>query len=168
MDTWKATSKLTLTYGLRYELFAPLIDRNNETSNFTPANGGGIITAASNASGWFNRALIHPDLNNFAPRVGFAYQMMPRLVWRGGYGVFYQHVNRIGSEALLQLNPPQFVDTQLVYRRQQRRLSVEGWVPCLDYRCNCPTFVSTPNPRAGSEPANAVRRTDELRIGISS
>ncbi|MGA7221930.1 MAG: TonB-dependent receptor [Candidatus Acidiferrales bacterium] len=113
MDTWKATSKLTLTYGLRYELFAPLIDRNNETTNFTPLNGGGLITAASNASGWYNRALIHPDLNNFAPRLGFAYQMLPRLVWRGGYGVFYQHVNRIGSEALLQLNPPQFVDTQI-------------------------------------------------------
>ena len=113
MDTWKANSKLTLTYGLRYELFAPLIDRNNETTNFTPLNGGGLITAASNASGWYGRALIHPALNNFAPRFGFAYQMLPRLVWRGGYGVFYQHVNRIGSEALLQLNPPQFVDTQL-------------------------------------------------------
>ena len=113
MDTWKLTSKLTLTYGLRYELFAPLIDRNNETSNFNPANGGGIVTAASNASGWFNRALIHPDLNNFAPRLGFAYQLMPRLVVRGGYGVFYQHENRIGSESLIQLNPPQFVDTQL-------------------------------------------------------
>lgn len=113
MDTWKATSKLTLTYGLRYELFAPLIDRNNETTNFTPLNGGGLITPASNASGWYGRALIHPALNNFAPRFGFAYQMLPRLVWRGGYGVFYQHVNRIGSEALLQLNPPQFVDTQL-------------------------------------------------------
>lgn len=111
MDTWKTSSKLTLTYGLRYELFAPLIDRNNETSNFTPANGGGLITAASNASGWFDRALIHPDLKNFAPRFGFAYQMMPRLVWRGGYGVFYQHENRIGSESLIQLNPPQFVDT---------------------------------------------------------
>jgi len=113
MDTWKANSKLTLTYGLRYELFAPLIDRNNETTNFTPLNGGGLITAASNASGWYGRALIHPALNNFAPRFGFAYQMLPRLVWRGGYGVFYQHVNRIGSEALLQLNPPQFVDTQI-------------------------------------------------------
>ncbi len=113
MDTWKANSKLTLTYGLRYELFAPLIDRNNETTNFTPLNGGGLITPASNASGWYGRALIHPALNNFAPRFGFAYQMLPRLVWRGGYGVFYQHVNRIGSEALLQLNPPQFVDTQL-------------------------------------------------------
>jgi hypothetical protein len=113
MDTWKANSKLTLTYGLRYELFAPLIDRNNETTNFTPLNGGGLITPASNASGWYGRALIHPALNNFAPRFGFAYQMLPRLVWRGGYGVFYQHVNRIGSEALLQLNPPQFVDTQI-------------------------------------------------------
>ena len=114
MDTWKAASKLTLTYGLRYELFAPLIDRRNQTSNFTPANGGGLVTAASNASGWYDRALIHPDLKNFAPRFGFAYQMMPRLVWRGGYGVFYQHENRIGSESLIQLNPPQFIDTQEV------------------------------------------------------
>jgi hypothetical protein len=113
MDTWKTTSKLTLTYGLRYELFAPLMDRSNDTTNFTSANGGGFVTAASNASGWYDRALIHPDLRNFAPRLGFAYQMMNRLVWRGGYGVFYQHDNRIGSEAMLQLNPPFLVDTQL-------------------------------------------------------
>ncbi|MGC2673347.1 MAG: carboxypeptidase regulatory-like domain-containing protein [Candidatus Acidiferrum sp.] len=113
MDTWKTTSKLTLTYGLRYELFAPLLDRSNDTTNFTPANGGGLVTAASNASGWYARALIHPDLNNFAPRLGFAYQMTDRLVWRGGYGVFYQHDSRIGSESLLQLNPPFLLDTQL-------------------------------------------------------
>ncbi len=113
MDTWRANSKLTLTYGVRYELFAPLMDRRNQTSNFTPDNGGGLVTAAAGAGGWYNRALIHPDLDDFAPRLGFAYQMMPKLVWRGGYGIFYQHENRIGSEALLQLNPPQFVDTQL-------------------------------------------------------
>jgi Carboxypeptidase regulatory-like domain/TonB dependent receptor len=113
MDTWRATSRLTLTLGLRYELFAPIMDRANQTSNFSPSNGGEIVTAASNASGWYDRSLIHPDLNNFAPRLGFAYQMTDRLVWRGGYGVFYQHSNRIGSESLLQLNPPFLLDTQL-------------------------------------------------------
>jgi Carboxypeptidase regulatory-like domain/TonB dependent receptor len=113
MDTWKTTSKLTLTYGLRYELFAPIMERDNRTTNFTPANGGGIVTASPGASGWFDRALIHPDRNDFAPRVGFAYQMTNRLVVRGGYGVFYQHSNRIGSESLLQLNPPFLLDLQL-------------------------------------------------------
>src|SRR5579859_1973442 len=113
MDTWKTTSKLTLTYGLRYELFAPIMERKNNTTNFDPANGGGIVTAASNASGWYARSLIHPDLNDFAPRLGFAYQMMNRIVLRGGYGVFYQHSNRIGSESLIQLNPPALLDVQL-------------------------------------------------------
>src|SRR6266446_3668324 len=113
MDNWKTTSKLTLTYGLRYELFAPVMERNNRTTNFTPANGGGIVSAAPNASGWFDRALIHPDLNDFAPRLGFAYQVTNRVVLRGGYGVFYQHSNRIGSESLLQLNPPALLDVQL-------------------------------------------------------
>jgi Carboxypeptidase regulatory-like domain/TonB dependent receptor len=113
MDTWKATQKLTLTYGVRYELFAPILERKNDVSNFTPANGGGIVTATSNASGWYARALIHPDLNDFAPRVGFAYQVTDRLVLRGGYGVFYQHNSRIGSESLLQLNPPFLQDVQL-------------------------------------------------------
>ena len=113
MDTWKPTPKLTLTYGLRYELFAPIMERKNNTSNFTPANGGGIVTAASNASGWYDRSLIHPDLNDFAPRLGFAYQLTNRIVWRGGYGVFYQHNNRIGSESLIQINPPFLLDVQL-------------------------------------------------------
>lgn len=113
MDTWKLNRKLTLTYGLRYEIFAPIMDRANQTTNFTPANGGGLVTAASNASGWYDRSLIHPDLNDFAPRLGFAYQMTDHLVWRGGYGVFYQHNNRIGSESLLQLNPPFLQNTAL-------------------------------------------------------
>ena len=113
MDTWRLTPKFTLTYGLRYELFAPIMDRNNQTTDFTPDNGGGLVTAASGASGWYARSLIHPDLNNFAPRLGLAYQMTDRLVWRAGYGVFYQHSNRIGSESLLQLNPPFLQDTTL-------------------------------------------------------
>jgi hypothetical protein len=113
MDTWRATPKLTLTYGVRYELFSPLMDRRNQTSNFTPADGGGIITAASNASGWAARALINPDKNDIAPRIGFAYHATDRVVLRGGYGVFYQHYNRVGSESLIQLNPPFLLDQQV-------------------------------------------------------
>jgi hypothetical protein len=112
MDTWRVTSKLNLTYGLRYELFAPVISRDNLTSNFTSANGGGIVTAAADASGWADRALINPDKNDFAPRVGFAYQLSQKVVLRGGYGIFFQHSNRIGSESILQLNPPFLTDVQ--------------------------------------------------------
>lgn len=111
-DTWRVRPNLTLTYGLRYELFAPLMDHQNQTSNFSPANGGSLVTAAADASGWYARSLIHPDLNDFAPRFGFAYHVAPRIVLRGGYGVFYQHGTRIGSESILQLNPPFLRDSQ--------------------------------------------------------
>lgn len=113
MDTWRTTPKLNVTYGVRYELFSPVLSRENATSNFTPASGGGIVTAAANASGWANRSLINPDKNDFAPRVGLAYQLTKKLVVRSGYGVFYQHFNRIGSESLIQLNPPFLQDVQL-------------------------------------------------------
>ncbi|MDP9159924.1 MAG: TonB-dependent receptor [Acidobacteriota bacterium] len=105
-DTWRASKNLTVTYGARYELFTPSLNHQNDVSNFTPANGGGLITAARGASGLYNRALIHPDRNDIAPRVGFSYHPFDKLVFRGGYGVFYQHSVRIGSESVLALNPP--------------------------------------------------------------
>ena len=61
----------------------------------------------------FDRALIHPDRNNFAPRLGFAYTPAPRWVVRGGYGVFYTHTVRQGREGMLGFNPPYLVDNLL-------------------------------------------------------
>jgi len=112
-DTWRARRNLTVTYGVRYELFSPLLNHQNQVSNFTPANSGGFVTAASNASGWYNRALIHPDKNDWAPRFGFSYQPWSRVVLRGGFGMFYQQSVRIGSEAILALNPPFVVSNSL-------------------------------------------------------
>jgi len=112
-DTWRANSKLTLNYGLRYEIFSPVLNRQNETSNFSPASGGSLVVASANASGWESRALINPDFTNLAPRFGFAYHPWNRIVLRGGYGVFFQHSIRIGSESLIQLNPPWLLDSQL-------------------------------------------------------
>jgi hypothetical protein len=112
-DTWRVRSNLTVTVGLRYELFSPLLNHQNELSNFTPANGGGLVTVPSNASGWYQRSLIHPDRNDFAPRLGFSYHPWDRVVFRGGYGIFYQHGVRIGSESILALNPPAVISYNL-------------------------------------------------------
>ncbi len=112
-DTWRVRKNLTVNFGLRYEIFSPLLNRQNQLGNFSPDNGGELITADPHASGWYNRALIHPDLNNFAPRLGFSYHPFDRLVFRGGFGMFYQEGVRIGSESILALNPPAVISYSL-------------------------------------------------------
>jgi Carboxypeptidase regulatory-like domain/TonB dependent receptor-like, beta-barrel len=112
-DTWRASQKLTVTLGLRYELFSPLLNHQNAVSNFVPDNGGGLISAPADASGWYERSLIQPDKNDFAPRLGFSYHPWERVVFRGGFGIFYQHTSRIGSESVLALNPPSVISYNL-------------------------------------------------------
>ena len=107
-DSWRIRKNFTVTYGARYELFSPLLNHQNALANFTAANGGGFVTAA--AGDWYARSLIHPDKNDIAPRLGFAFQPTDHFVLRGGYGIFYQHDVRIGSESVLGENPPFFYD----------------------------------------------------------
>jgi hypothetical protein len=129
-DSWQATPDLTVNYGIRYEYFTPVIERDRLTSNFDPtANGGrgAIVTAfpgslptlacgfdcliaGPSGDGIFARTLVHPDRNNFAPRFSAAYQLTDKIVLRGGYAVFYQAAERFGSDAILQLNPPQLFE----------------------------------------------------------
>jgi Carboxypeptidase regulatory-like domain len=111
-DTWRVKPNLTVNYGLRYELYPPFwLNRENRTANFSPDNGGAMISATG--SGLYGRTLIHPDDLDFAPRVGFSYHLLKPLVVRGGYGIFHQFINRIGSESMLQLNPPFLLDDSL-------------------------------------------------------
>jgi len=110
-DTWRIRKNLTLNLGVRYELFSPLLNHQNQISNFTPANGGSFFSAKD--GDWFDRGLVHPDKNNIAPRIGFSYQPFQKVVIRGGYGIFYQESVRIGSESVLGENPPSFIDQSL-------------------------------------------------------
>jgi hypothetical protein len=66
-----------------------------------------MVTATDGSIG--DRALVDPDKNNFGPRLGFAYTLMPKTVVRGGWGISYVHMNRIGSGNLLPINGPQVV-----------------------------------------------------------
>jgi len=106
-DDFKVSNKLTLNLGLRYEFATPQYERDNKLSNFLPATKSLIY--ATNGS-LYNRALVHPDPHNFAPRLGLAYQLTPRTVIRSGYGISFIQFNRLGGENLLAYNGPNVVD----------------------------------------------------------
>jgi hypothetical protein len=109
-DDYRLSKKLTANVGLRYEYATPPIEKNNQFANFDPVTGTMIFAKDGSI---FERALIHPDRNNFAPRIGFAYAPANRIVVRGGYGMFYTHTVRQGREGLLGFNPPYLIDNLL-------------------------------------------------------
>ncbi len=94
-DDWKVNPKLTLNLGLRYEWSTPYSERFDrlQYSNFNADTGINVpgvgeirgTTLFPNSS---NRN-VPVDRNNFAPRLGFAYQLATNTVLRGGAGVFY-------------------------------------------------------------------------------
>ena len=107
-DDWKVTPKLTVNLGLRYEWSTPYNERYNRVqfNDFT-GDTGISIGFDRDASGLFPQfgqigeikgTSLFPssghrnmtvDRNNFAPRLGFAYQLANNTVLRGGAGVFY-------------------------------------------------------------------------------
>jgi outer membrane receptor protein involved in Fe transport len=106
-DDWKPIDKLTLNLGLRYDFMPPATEKDNRLANFDPSgNGGrGALVYAKDGS-LADRALVKPDKNNFAPRIGAIYRINDETLLRGGYGVFFNQFDRIGSEDQLALNPP--------------------------------------------------------------
>lgn len=109
-DVWKATHKLTVNLGLRYEYATPMWEANNKLSNFDPATDS-IVVAKSGSM--FDRSTIHPDYRDFGPRVGFAYAFDPKTVIRSSYGIFYSHQERVGSGNILAINGPQMVQAAI-------------------------------------------------------
>jgi len=110
-DDFKVSRKLTLNLGLRYDFGSPAYEGKNHLANFDPSGSGALILAGSGSLD--QRALVHLDKNNWAPRVGMAYQFNPKTVWRMGYGLFYSLFDRIGSEDQLALNPPNLINNNI-------------------------------------------------------
>jgi hypothetical protein len=95
-DTWKVTRKLTLDYGLRWDLQKPQRELDARSSGFSAgvvnpnANGlpGGVIYEG-NGPRRCNCDLVGSYPYAIAPRLGVAYQLTPKTVLRGGWGLVY-------------------------------------------------------------------------------
>jgi len=84
-DAWKATRTLTITYGLRWEYNAAPSSPNG-TLPFTVTQVNNLVTMTLAPPG---APLWHPQKDDFAPRLGVAWQPIPNLVVRAGAGFFY-------------------------------------------------------------------------------
>ncbi len=92
-DDWRATKKLTINFGMRWDYFSPPDEVFNRWSNFSITSGQYVIAGVNGVG---VNAGVLKYWPNFGPRLGLAYQMLPHTVFRGGFGLFY---NASGSES---------------------------------------------------------------------
>jgi hypothetical protein len=108
-DSWKVTRKLTLTYGIRYDVSTPVEEEHGRVGQFDPnlanPNAGGHLGAVEFAN-TCNCAFYQSTYPwGFGPRLGAAYQLDSKTVFRAGWGFVYQYATddilpTIGSSAV--------------------------------------------------------------------
>lgn len=101
LDKWQVSRKLTINYGLRYELPTVPYTVNGNATELNPQQ---TVVVPSNppVKGF---GLIYPNHNDWAPRFGFAYRLTEKTVVRGGFGIYY-NPNQTNSFTFLNANPP--------------------------------------------------------------
>jgi Carboxypeptidase regulatory-like domain/TonB dependent receptor-like, beta-barrel len=157
-DHWKITPKLTLNYGLRWENDQPFRDKYDAIVNIDfrwdnsmepvyvragtgdPYEGNPAFRLAPDIKyvrdGRFGSRAYQNDLNDFAPRVGIAYQLTPKTILRTGAGIYY--VRDIGNAVFdIVRNAP------FTIRRNE---PAESFRPNLSFeqpfaRTGAPTFI---------------------------
>ena len=85
-DDFRASSKLTVNFGLRWECFGPISESHNLLANLG-SDGNLAMVGTDGVSGAYKK-----DLNNFGPRLGFAWSPRGGTVIRGSYGVYYDYI----------------------------------------------------------------------------
>jgi hypothetical protein len=104
-DSWRPASKLTVTAGLRWDIFGGRTERHNRLEYFDPTATDTVnsvpFTGAEVYVGGGSRSPFTTNLTNFGPRLGFSWQAGDHLVIRGGGGVnFGPSAEMVGSASL--------------------------------------------------------------------
>lgn len=101
LDNWNVSKKLTVNYGVRYELPTVPYTVNGVATELNPQQTM-LVPANPPVKGF---GFIYPNHKDWAPRIGIAYRLTAKTVFRGGYGIYY-NPNQTNSFTFLNTNPP--------------------------------------------------------------
>jgi hypothetical protein len=124
-DDWRISRKLTLSLGLRYDFLDWWKEQNNLEGAFDPASGkiafhkvpadlpSAILPYIINQDNFYPAGIMYPDKNNWAPRIGLAYNAAQRTVVRAGFGVYYDNPN-LNELQFSRLLPPFYFNRTII------------------------------------------------------
>lgn len=164
-DQWKASHKLTVTAGLRWDFVSPA-SFSDAVSGLDVATGRFLITRpflplfpkATGPSGYY-----YAQYNGFEPRLGFVYQASPRTIARAAFAIMDDHNHSLVQEDQnLRLSWPNAVTISVSQQNQD--------LPTL-YLNNLPTSASFINPLkvyvgSSSNPHNKIPYAMEYNLGV--
>jgi hypothetical protein len=173
-DAWTVSRSLTLTYGIRYEIYSSPYDSQGRsvaidlaTGHFvfpqsvptlpgTPANS---VTAES--AGYPRNHLQFPvQYDHVAPRLGFAYRLFGKDTWvlRGGYGIFYNWITTQVTSSLGAGAP--FAPTYSI--------ACNASIPCVDMANPLATTITGPIVSgAAASKANTIPYVEQYSLGLA-
>jgi hypothetical protein len=135
-DDFRVNKRFTFQYGVRYQVQTPPIELYNHIANLDlngAATAVAVVTPNQTGpfSGAYPRALIHADYDDWAPRIGFAWDpgLKRRTIVRAGYSIFYnQSIYNSLAQKYLAYQPP-FDQSQNLYTSAAQVLTLQQGFP---------------------------------------
>jgi hypothetical protein len=151
-DTWSIAHNLTVTYGLRWD-YNTVPTSPNGTPPFTVNEVSDLSTATITPAG---TPLWHPQKDDFAPRLGLAWQARPNLVLRAGAGIFYD------------LGYSEITDAMISFPYIQERIILGTSFPLNASSATPPPFTTSPPAAVMNvvDPNHVLPRTYEWNAAI--
>jgi hypothetical protein len=149
-DDWRATHRLTLNLGVRWDLLTWPYEMHNRQAAFDVLTGTVLEAGVDGTS----RTIVNQDYGNFAPRVGFAYDLHGdgRTALHGGYGIFYYPDYGGISNQLGQQQPFGGASTSYAYQGYCLTFTGQTATQGAPYTCpgyTTPAAVTAPLPQPG-------------------